>query len=195
MDTEEIRISEEMEQMRSQYELLKSKLESQEIINERLLKESMKTKVGRLESKERMQYALAVIAALLSPAFHFAYGTSWYFVGATALLMLVCGYFTWRFHRKVHARDLDNQDLLTVAKNVSELKQNYAGWLKWGVILIVSWLGGLAAEIFMNNPDDKLRFAMLVAVGVGALVGAVFGLLLHRKVLRTCDEIISQIEE
>ncbi len=196
MENEELNKSIELEQLRGEYAVLKSKLENQEIINEKLLKLSMKDKVRTLDAQERLGYACCAFAVLLCPfSFHIGLGASWWFIGATVLMMGVCAYFTWKFHRKVKARDLDGQDLLTVARNIKQLKEDYFSWLKWGALMVVAWIGWLVAEIFMKIEDPHIALSMTIAIGIGAIAGGLIGFAQFRKVIRTCNEIISQIEQ
>ena len=196
MENEELNKSIELEQLRSEYAVLKSKLENQEIINERLLKLSMKDKVRTLDFQERMEYVCCVFVVLISPlSFHYGLHASWWFVGATVLMMGVCAFFTWKFHRNVKARDMEGQDLLTIAKNTKQLKEDYYKWIKWGALMLVAWLGWLVAEIFINVEDHRLAIVMTISIGIGVLVGGIIGFAQLRKIVRTCDDIISQIEK
>lgn len=195
MNNDNINTSAELEQMRSEFEILKNKLNSQDIINDKLMRSSMRAQADVLDRQERVQYACAAIAILCSPSFHYGYGASWYFVAATILFMLVCVFFTWRFHRNVKARNMDHEDLLTVQKNVKEFKRNYSSWLKYGLAGIVIWIGMLSYEIISHSDNDKLTYFIIGGMAFGVILGGIIGLRMHFKVLRTCDEMISQIED
>ncbi len=195
METQELNTSVELEQLRSNFEALKEEFGKQRIINDELMKNVLKGKVGWLDKEERIEYAAAAVAILLCPSFHLAFDASWWFVGATAVMMAVCAFFNWKIHRNVKERKVDSQDILTVAQNVKKLKKDYFTWLKIGIPAVILWLAWLVMEVISKTDNVKYSIGLLIGVGVGALVGGAIGFSLSRKAMRTCDDIISQIEQ
>lgn len=195
MTMEDFTLSAELDQMRSEYATLKKKFDEQEIINSKLIVNSVKTKVDSLDRHERFEYVACAFAALLSPVYHYTFNASWWFCLGTVVFMLFCGYKTWLEHRNVKAYDVRSKDMLSVAKNVRKLRQDYTNWLNVALPLLVVWLGWLFAELMMNNDDKKFVILMAGSIICGLLIGGSIGLSMRRKVIRTCDEIIAQIEE
>lgn len=193
MENENLNTSAELEQMRKEYDLLKNKFAQQSIVNERLLKESMKRKLTWLDKEEREEYIYAGVAIALSPSFHLAFNASGWFIAFTVLLMLFCAFMNWWMHRNVHARHIEQQDLLTVAKNVKQLRKGYVDWLKWSLPLLVVWAGWLAYEVVRNLDRDP--WPMMIGLGIGVAFGMLIGLRYRSKAIKTCDELIKQIEE
>lgn len=186
-------MSGELEQLKSDYALLKKKLDDQEIFQGNMVVDSVKSKVGYITMQERVEYVFAVLAILLSPTYHTVFGVSWWFCLATVLFMLFCGYWTWMNHHKlrVHA---DDEDMLTVVKNVKALRQKYVGWFRIAIPLLLVWVSWLVAEIIIRCDKTGLAVVFCAAVFAGLLIGGAIGLKMHRSVIRTCDDIISQIE-
>lgn len=187
-------LSAELEQMKSEYAVLKNKLNNQEIINNRLILDSVRGKVNFLESHERTEYVLCLVAAIMSPVYHFAFGASWLFCGATAVFMVFTGYWTMLRHRNVRASSVSDKDMLTFLKNVKYLRQEYASWLNIGIPLLVLWLVWLFYEIFSHMEDLRTATFFAVCVVAGLLIGGSIGLRMRNKVIRTCDAIIAQLE-
>lgn len=186
-----------LEQMRADYQQLKDALEHQEIINDRLLREAMDSKVRSMRGTVRASVACGVFVFLGAP-FFFHYNpvvnASWWFTGATMLLMAFCIFLDWKFNHKVQSTDLSNCDMLTFSKNVREMKESYAGWIKWAFIIVILWGGWLIIEVLRHADDIKLALPFIVGLLVGLLVGGLIGARMDRKIIRTCGEIISQIE-
>ena len=187
-----------LEQMRSDYQNLKEVLANQQIINDRLLRETMRGKVGVIKSKAIISIACAVFVILMAPfVFHYnpMINASWVFIIVTELLMIFCLYKDWSIGHKVQGADLASCDLLTFSKDVKELKQKYRNWTKWGLTVGVLWAIWLCAEVWFRAEEPKLAIPMLVGIAVGMTIGLIFGLKMNNQVIEACDDIIAQINE
>lgn len=194
MEEERLDMSAELERMKSEYAVLKNRLKDQEIINNRLILDSVRNKVNVIETHERIEYVMCIMAIVLSPLYHFAFGASWWFCGATVLFMAFAGYWTMLRHRNVRASNVADKDMLTFLKNVKYLRSEYADWLKIGVPLLVVWVGWLFYEIFSHADDMRVAVFFSSFVLSGLLIGASIGLNMRKRVIRTCDAIIAQLE-
>lgn len=194
MEEEKIDMSAELEQLRAEYAVLRNKLSGQEIINNRLIMDVVRGKVNVIETHERVEYIMCVVAAVFSPVYHFALGASWLFCGATVLLMAFTGYWTMLRHKNVKASKIADKDMLSFLKNVKSLRYEYVNWLKIALPLIAIWLGWLFYEIFINMEDIRKAIYLSVCVLVGALIGGCIGLCMRNKVIHACDAIIAQLE-
>lgn len=182
-----------MNEMREQIALLKSKLDKESIVNEKLLREMMKSKARNI-NRNAWVSVIASLFVIVMALFCFPnWGLSWWFVGATVLLMLVCDFFTWKYHKDISAKTM-NDDLLTVAKTMKKLKQNYLNWIKYAVIMVVIWLGWYIVELVADSGSWSTIIPTVVAVLVGGIVGGIVGFRMHKNVIDTADEIIRQIE-
>lgn len=184
--------------MRADFDALKDTLSRQEIVSDRLLRETMRGKVSGIRNRSIVSIACAVFVILASPlVFHYnpSINASWAFVAATDVLMFFCIYMDWRFRRNVQRTDLSCCDLLTFSKDVRKLKADYKGWMKWAVILAALWLAWLSHEVWVNFEEPKLAIVMIAALAVGFVIGAVIGCLMNRQTVKACDEIIKNIEE
>lgn len=184
--------------MRSDYQNLKDVLAKQQIINDRLLRETMRGKVGVIKSKTIISVVCAIFVILMAPfVFHYnpMINASWVFIIATELLMIFCLYKDWSIGHKVKSADLASCDLLTFSKDVKELKKKYRNWTKWGLTIGVLWAIWLCAEIWFKSEEPKLAIPMLVGIVVGLILGMLFGLKINSQVIQACDDIIDQINE
>lgn len=184
----------EIESMRAQIALLKDKLSRETIISDKLLRETTKTKAKNINNIAWVSVFASIFVIFSSLTSFPRIGLSWWFCGGTIVMMLVCDVFTWQMHKNVNKKTLDG-DLLTVAKIMRKLKQQYIDWLKYSIILVVAWFIWLSIEFWKVIEDWRVAAAMIGSALVGCIIGGFIGLKMHRNVVRNADEIIRQIEE
>ena len=187
-----------LEQMRSEYQTLKETLAKQEIINDRLMRETMKAKVRDIRNTPIIAGICAALVMISAPViFHMnpLVNASWWFIAATELLMAFCMCYDLIANRKVQKTDVSSCDLLTFAKSVKQLKERYRSWIKWGAPLGIAWLAWLIAEALMHSSEPDLTVSLVIGLVIGFAIGGFLGYKLNRRVVRNCDEIIAQIEE
>lgn len=186
-----------LEQMRADYQQLKERLENQEIINDKLMREAMGGKVRSMRGTVGWSVACGVFVLITAPfIFHYnpLINASWAFTIATMLMMAFCIFLDWKFNHKVQGTDISNCDMLTFSKHVREMKNYYAGWIKWAFVIIVFWAGWLIAEVLLHVEEKKLAIPMVVGMLIGLVAGGLIGYRMDRKIIRTCSEIIDEIE-
>lgn len=187
-----------LEQLRTDYNILKERLDEQEIINDRLLQQTFRSQLKSINNKAWVSIACGILVIIISPmAFHYnpALNLSWAFVAATDVMMAVCIWFTLYCHKAVTLPDASKSSMKVFAQSLKGLKQRYQNWLKYAAMMISAWLIWIGVELFRNSEDVRLTVMMMTSLLVGALVGGIIGLRMHFAVIRKCDEIISQIEE
>ena len=188
---------ETLEELRADYQTLKESLAKQKIVSDRLMRQTMALKVKNMRSTVNVGVTCAALVILLSPLiFHYnpAVNASWYFVAGTVVLMLLCIWLDWKFNHKVQNTDISSCNLLTFSKHVRELKSSYGNWLKWGIGFALIWFGWLSAEVWMNAENPKMAISMITGLLCGGVVGGLIGNRMRLNIIKTCDEIISQIE-
>jgi len=194
MENTELR---ELEQLRHDYSILKEKIEAQEIINDRLMRSTFKTKVKSIHSVAWTQTFCAAFVVLTAPITfrHEPLNLSWGFVIATEIMMFACTFITWMWHLNVTEPEPGKQSLKEFAENLRDLKKKYKTWMRWCYLIIVPWIAWMSTEIIMKSEDPKFAIAILCGLLFGGLIGGIIGIKLDKKVLSGCDEIIRQIEE
>ena len=190
----------ELEEMREQLDLLKKKLEKQEIISERLIsktKESLEKDMATV----RRQYRIGRISnffavLLLYYIVVYQLGLSVTFGIATAIWALVTFViFSWR---KGHLYDLHSDNLLEAQLKVATLKQYYSKWLKFDYLSLAFWMAWLGWEIYrkctMENAGDvpvRLYFGFVI----GCLIGIPINIWKVVKTQRRYQRMLDQIED
>lgn len=181
----------ELESLRSQMDLLRKKLEQETIVNEKLMRETMKSRVSTINRQGWISIGAAIFMILWTPlAFN---NLSTVFIIATIVFMAVDAIATWIIHKQINERQLMSEDMRTVANKMKTLKKSY----QWSTIielpLVIAWCVWFCSEIIQQS-DAPWQF-MAGAIAFGAIIGFFIALKMYRKVIDNCDAIIQQIEE
>ena len=185
----------QLEEMRQQLTTLKQKLNEQEIVNDRLMRRSMRNTVSNIT---RRYYITMALALLMVP-----YGY-WVFVKlshfsvafgiASSIFMLVCGGATFYNSRKISDSGLMSHSLVEARRKVASAKKFDADWLLIGIPLVLLWLGWFFYEVYQQD-NDMFDNGIFWGGCVGGFLGAVIGFAIHFKTQRQYQEIIDQIED
>ena len=184
----------ELETMRAQIALLKEKLDKETIVSEKLLRDTMRHKARTINTNAWISVGASIFVIIWALAYIPKEGFSWWFAGATILMMLVCDFFTWKYHKDVNAKTMSG-DLLTVAKVMKQLRDNYRKWLKYSIAMIAVWFVWLSIEFCIQLDDWRIAVVVIIALLIGLAIGGFIGLKMHNSVIRNAEEIIQQIEE
>lgn len=185
----------QFEEMRKQMEMLKSKLDKQEIVNEKILRKSMRKNVNNIS---RRYTALVVVAMLMIPYAYYVFvsmmGYSIGFWIATVVFMLIsCGYTVWN-GRDLYAGNLMEKSLLVVKQKMALAKKRDNQWMLFGIPMLILWLAYFVYEVYQKGGAEEVH-TLLMASAFGGAVGLILGLTIHFKTQREYQEIIDQIEE
>jgi uncharacterized membrane protein len=185
----------EMNEMRQQMNILKKKLEQQEIVNEKLIRQSMRK---NMRSINRRNFILTAIAILMVPysywVFYKMVGFSMAFWIGTSIFMLICaGANIWN-NRNLNSSSLMSGDLLEASKHVAHAKKFDTQWLLFGIPAVLLWLAWFVYEVYrVNGPDDMMP--LLLGGGFGGVIGLICGFRIYYKTQQQYQEIINQIED
>jgi len=189
-------MKDELTEMRNQIAILKTKLENQDIINDKMMHQVVCTKSDSMKKKIVISILCALFVIIVGPfSFHYSLGTSWYFVIGTDIAMLYCMMREYRFKRRISDHTLMNATLLEVAKTIQEFKQDYKTYTFLNMVLLLpAWFGWLIWENYQNNVS-KEAIGLTIAMSVGLAIGASIGLYMYFKIQNEASQIIKQIEE
>lgn len=183
----------EFDEMRAQLALLKEKLNKEELVNERLLRETMHVKARNINREAVLSVVAALFVIVMMPFSFRPMGFSLQFCIGTVIFMLVCIGATLYQHRDVNSCTMDG-DLLTVAKVMRRLKKSYRDWFKFSIPAAVLWFGWMGYEVYCISGNWKVVAMVMSSALVGGIIGGIIGFASYKRVIRTCDEIISSIE-
>lgn len=185
----------DFENMRQQMTTLKNKLEKQEIVNDRLMRRSMKNEVNTIA---RRYYIIMAVGLLMVPYGYWCFvklgGLSLFFWIVTSIFMLVCVAATFYTLRKINDPNMMNHNLVEARKKVASAKKFEANWLFFGIPAVVLWFAWFMYESYQLH-GGALSSGFFWGGCIGGIIGAICGLSLNFKTQRQFQDIIDQIED
>ena len=185
----------ELENMRQQMALLKQKLEQQEIVNDSLIRQSVKKNASFINNTHRLYFILDIIFIPFTYLIlcYFSHLSIWIW------LYITCGliYDAWhrrRICRLIDGRHLYEQNLLEVRKKVLKVKKyertfniiSYPAITLW---MVLFFYNSYLADLHPSVIHTIVAFIIAVAFCFGLC------LYLDRKMARHYQDIIQQIED
>lgn len=185
--------SRELMEMKEQLSILTKKLEKETIVNDRLMRRATKEKISKMQRRALIK---GIFIGLCIPyvigVFQFI-GLSFWLCGFTVLILLIALYCDYRIHRNIHSDEAMYGNLLDVRKKVLRIKQAYKDWLKFSIPILVIWLVWFWYETFQLPDIPKESF--YIGSILGGIIGGIIGTMQYKKMQRSADEILEQIEE
>ena len=187
----------ELDFMRQQMSAFKHQLEQQEIVNDRLLTESMRKKMSWIKA-----YIIAEIIALpfimlILACLKDLFDITWWSVGALAFMCVFDVW--WDDHVNIQCMkdtDYNRDNLLLTTEKLLDMKQRRAVQMGISVPMLIAVLACIGFDFNRGSKaGDVEAMATMIGGGVGSAVGIVIAFFIYRKMQRTNDELIRQIEE
>lgn len=188
--------SRELQQMKEQLATLTKKLDKETIVNERLMRQAMKSKASSIRKEAIIE---SVITLIMIP--YTIWGMPEIIGISTGLccftcffmvLALVCNYYT---HSRFRPDKFVLGNLLEVRKDTLMIKRFYINWLKFiGLPFIIVFFSWFVHDIRIAYPGEDLN-GIYYGIGFGILLGTIIGTIQFKKIQNTANEILEQIEE
>ena len=192
----------ELEIMRTQLNALKSQLAQQEIVTENLIIDAMKKKMTWIKKYVIFQICLIPVLAIVWAAIAPICGISWW---NYAFLITMCCIDVFADYR-INVTALSNDDylrgnLVTTVKKLLKMKRYRALQMAICIPLIIVWLLWAGIEAYNALPEATSEFQEAFISGgliggvIGGICGLIFAFSIYRKMQRTNDEVIAQIND
>lgn len=188
-------ISQELEEMRSQIDILKNQLEKQVIVNDTHIRNSMKSKASDINRTVGATIFLGVIALIYCTWFFYSQGLSLLFVIATSIMLATCIILTIAQKAALGKLDFSSDNIVETAKILGKIKTHYSEWHRIAIPMILIWFGWLIYEVISTLGPSPMTIGFCCGAFIGGILGGIMGFRINRKVVRKASEILSQIEE
>lgn len=191
----------ELEQLREQMNSFKNRLDKQQIINERLVRNSMGSKMSWIKNFVWIEIIIVPIILFIMAGFHASAGLSWWLFGflAAGLIIDATGDF---IINRIPKSQLLSDDLVATSQRLMKMKKQRTKWFIAGMIFMIIWLVWFILEIVLRlDCKDQLHnynivvAIMVISIVVGALIGGFVAWLIFRKMQKTNNQIIEQINQ
>ncbi len=190
---------EEFETMRAQLNILKAKLEKQEIANDKMIRQAMATKMNYVERYVwRQIFWILPFSAIAMLSIVFMFGASWWWY---AITMIYLGANVYEdYYINIKRKPDFNSDLIQAARVLTWQKQMRLRCLIISSILLVLWIVWLCAIIMNQNTGgmdfyEGMKHGGIGGVFIGLIVGGLIGVRIFLKMQRINTELIKQIED
>ena len=186
----------EFEEMKAQLALLNKKLEQETIVNERLIRRSMKEKASSLRRKAIVE---SIISLIMIPYFIWVMpqliGLSTGFCLFVCFMLALAIGYNYYIHSHFRPDEFVYGDLIKARKDTLMLKRFYSNWLKFiGIPFIIVFIGWFAYEVSQHFQGEELQ-SILGGMTIGLVLGVIIGSYQYLKTQRMADDILTQIEE
>ena len=184
-----------MDELKQQFALLTQGLESQPINNDKLLKTVIGNRMKWIAKYVYLKIALLFpLTALLYYFFYQRGMISLTFLVLTLLLFVLELYFDTVINH-IRGKGWLEKDLLTSRQLLVKMKQRRTQLILAEIPISIVWVLVFFFEIISYQPDNPAyAIAMGTGIGIGALAGAVIAYLVFKKMQRTNDELLREID-
>ena len=188
--------SKELLEMKEQLSLLIKKLDKETIVNERMIRRSMKEKADRLNRRLIMEiivcfimipFFICVLPNLSKVSMPFCIFSAGFF----ALAILYDFYMYLRFRPQKFIEG----NMIEARRDTLNFKKQTLRWTYCiGIPFLVVYIAWFVYEKMQYYQGEILKIVLVSAL-IGFLIGGAIGINIFLKDLRATDEILMQIEE
>lgn len=200
---EDKNIMTEMEQMREQMQVLREKLDKQEIVNDRLVRNSVKSKMSWIKKFVYIEFLLLPFIALAWYCVKLMFDLSWF---NYAIMMVMCIIdAAWDYRINVASLDLEkveDHNLTDTMQKLVTMKQMRAKSFFIMMTLLMLWFMWTGIEMWQYVSTMTFKEDFLTGAAYGGCVGGIIGVFagtfaafrIYRKMQNTNDELIAEID-
>ena len=188
--------SKEMLEMKEQLSLLIKKLDKETIVNERMIRRSMKEKADRLNRRLIVESLVALIMipffiCVLPNLSKVSMPFCIFSAGFFAIAILYDFYMYLRFRPQKFIEG----NMIEVRRDTLNFKKQTLRWTYCiGIPFLVVYIAWFVYEKMQYYQGEILKIVLVSAL-IGFLIGGAIGINVFIKTLRATDEILMQIEE
>lgn len=184
----------ELRELREQLDILKDKLQKEEIVNRKIIRNAMNSAANSLQ-RQRNFFVVAGLFAILYTFWGLDFiGLSLHFRITTVLFLLIAVIHTFWSHHGLSRSDFATEELITLGRRVASLKRRYSTWLYFSIPFLVLWLGWFVWELTGLFTDRDFLISLFVGMAVGGIVGGIVGINKHRAVQRNATQLLQHID-
>lgn len=185
----------ELDCMKAQLELLKEKLEKQEIVKEQHLRKAIKGKLGEVNRIAVRMMVVGLFAIIYCLWMLNHYGYSAYLQVGTFVMLFISVSATYVQHKNLlKAKEL-SADLIKETYDLMKLKKRYAQWLWFAIPMVLLWVMAICYETLYIVPMKEIATSLIIGLLAGVVIGGIVGLKIHFRTVKKIDEMLSQINE
>lgn len=184
-----------LEEMKAQMAILKSKIEGQTMLNERLMRRAMNDRMSLVRRMVVWDVVMVIVCIAAMYAFMELCGFSLLFFVVSVVLF---GWFLMSsaYINRIKESELLEGDLLKTCEKLVKMKRLRVRLMMINLPLALAWAVWYGyEEISFEAARGGEPRSIIVSLCVGLVVGLIIGLKIFRKMQRANDIVIQQIKE
>ena len=189
---EELFNTAELNEMKEQISLLRRKLEKETIVNEKLIRSSMRDKLKAVKRRSYILCAVVIGACPLWATSIFDFHSIW-FIGVTIAFLFIAVAYEIYCNQLLSTQNYVNGNLIDEARKLNRYKQLSRQWHWFSIPFLFIWLSWFVYEA--TSVGDFHANNILIGGLIGGTIGGVIGWRIYRKGQNAVSEVIEQIEE
>lgn len=189
---EELFNTAELNEMKEQISLLRRKLEKETIVNEKLIRTSMRDKLKAVKLRSYILCAIVLISCPVWTTPIFNFHSPW-FIGVTIAFLLIAVVYEIYCNQLLSTQNYIAGSLVDEARKLNRYKQLGRQWHWFSIPFLCIWLPWFVYEatsmggFFVKN--------ILIGGLIGGTIGGIIGWSIYKKGQNAVSEVIGQIEE
>ena len=184
----------EFQEMRQQMDLLKEKLNRQEVVNEQLMRRTTESRLNRLSFNRRVKRIYLIVCMVVIPAMLVeGVGLPVWFSLATVAMLAISLVYHEAFMEHISADDLNRYSIHEISNKAVRLKEQGARWLWIGIPMLIAWLVTFIYVVQQRFDLEAEGQYVLYGILSGIIIGASLGFIIYRKQRRMIDDLRSDL--
>ena len=185
----------EMQELKNQLNLLNNKLEKPEIINDKLIRNSLKEKISKI-NRTGIIFCIGTLIAtpIIAFNFHYILHVSLALNIFTCAFMVIAFIYTIWSHSGVN-NNLLNGDLITASNTILRTRRRYHQWYYFSWPWFIVWICWVGWEMYNKADTPEVLIGCIVGGIVGGIIGGIWGIRQRNNLYRNIDTLLQQIKD
>ena len=186
----------ELEDMRRQISLLKEKLDKESIVNDKLMRNIMSTKIGNVNSYLlKLLILIPFTMALVYFDFGILFPLSTEFMIVTQIMLVGFGTYIYLNKRLLASANIAGGNLVEESKKLLRFKKREIRYIFFGMPTCIAWMVWCFYELLHCGKEQDEIICVIIGASIGAIFGFGYSIRKFRMIMRNISSVVSQIED
>ena len=186
----------ELEDMRRQISLLKEKLDKESVVNDKLMRNIMSTKIGNVNSYLlKLLILIPFTMALVYFDFGILFPLSTEFVIVTQIMLVGFGTYIYLNKRLLASANIACGNLVEESKKLLRFKKREIRYIFFGMPICIAWMVWCFYELLHCGKEQDEIICVIIGASIGAIFGFGYSIRKFRMIMRNINSVVSQIED
>lgn len=186
----------ELEDMRRQISLLKEKLDKESIVNDKLMRNIMSTKIGNVNSYLlKLLILIPFTMALVYFDFGILFPLSTEFMIVTQIMLVGFGIYIYLNKRLLASANIAGGNLVEESKKLLRFKKREIRYILFGMPTCIAWMVWCFYELLHCGKEQDEIICVIIGASIGAIFGFGYSIRKFRMIMRNISSVVSQIED